>query len=127
MQSRPDRRMPVIPEALRLANEARLREPLDVLNKLGRRAHVAALWREDHRARGRWVYLERMLPEAFDYDDIIARYGGGAYRLRLFGAWDRSRRCERYLTQVTFWIDERYPPTPTTLARLAARSLGARV
>ncbi len=99
MQTRPDRRRPVIPEALRIANEARLREPLDVLNKLGRRAQVAALWREDHRARGRWVYLERMPPEAFDYDEIIARYGGGAYRLRLFGAWDRGRRCERYLTR----------------------------
>ena len=46
------------------------------------------------------------------------RWGGGAYRIRLFGAWDRGRRQEKYITQVAFWIHSGFPPTPGLRARL---------
>jgi len=49
---------------------------------------------------------------------LEARWGGGAYRIRLFGACDRARRQEKYITQVAFWIWEGFPPTPALRARL---------
>ena len=59
-----------------------------------------------------------MLPDEFSYEMVKQRWGGGAYRIRLFGAWDRARRLERYITQVAFWIWEAFPPTPALRARL---------
>src|SRR3989454_8682021 len=47
--------------------------------------------------RSRWIYLGRMQPHEFSYETVKQRWGGGAYRIRLFGAWDRERRQERYI------------------------------
>jgi len=49
---------------------------------------------------------------------VKQQWGGGAYRIRLFGAWDRERRQERYITQVAFWIHQGFPPTLALRARL---------
>jgi hypothetical protein len=113
----PQRKRP-IPEALRLHNEAQRRDPEDVVSDLRRQVRVAVLWRQDERDLDRWVYLERMAPSAFSMEAVKVTYGGGAYRIRLFGVWDRARRQERYLTQVTFWIHRGFPPTRRALVRM---------
>jgi len=107
-----------IPEALRRHNEEQQRDPEDVVNGLGRRIRVVVLWRQRDDDAEQWIYLERMPPDEFSYETVKARWGGGAYRIRLFGAWDRARRQERYITQVAFWIWRGFPPTPALRARL---------
>ena len=107
-----------IPEALRRHNEEQQRDPEQVVNNLGRRVQVVVLWRKRDNDREQWVYLERMQPTEFSYEAVKQRWGGGAYRIRLFGAWDRARRQERYITQVAFWIWSGFPPTPALQARL---------
>lgn len=107
-----------MPEALRRHNEEQQRDPEQVVNNLGRRVRVIVLWRQRDDDPGRWIYLERMPPQEFSLEEVKIRWGGGAYRIRLFGAWDRARRQERYITQVAFWIWKGFPPTPATLARL---------
>ncbi|MGH7548798.1 MAG: hypothetical protein ACREMM_11565 [Gemmatimonadales bacterium] len=67
------------------------------------------------------IYLERMRPDEFSYETVKERWGGGAYRIRLFGAWERPRRQEKYITQVAFWIHRGFPPTPALRARLQRR------
>ena len=107
-----------IPEALRRHNEEQRRDPEDVVNDLGRRVRVIVLWRQQDEDPDKWIYLERMQPSEFSYETVKQRWGGGAYRIRLFGAWDRERRQERYITQVAFWIHQGFPPTPALWARL---------
>ena len=107
-----------IPDALRRHNEEQQRDPQMVLHNLGRRVRVLVLWRQRDDDPERWIYLERMLPGEFSYEMVKLRWGGGAYRIRLFGAWDRARRQERYITQVAFWIWRGFPPTPALRARL---------
>ncbi len=107
-----------IPEALRRHNEQQWRDPEEVVANLGRRVQVVVLWRKRDDDPERWIYLERMLPGEFSYETVKQRWGGGAYRIRLFGAWDRARRQERYLTQVAFWIHRWFPPTRALRARL---------
>ncbi len=107
-----------IPEALRRHNEEQQRDPEDVVNDLGRRVRVVVLWRQRDDDPEQWIYLERMLPGEFSYEMVKQRWGGGAYRIRLFGAWDRARRQERYITQVAFWMWDGFPPTPALRARL---------
>ncbi len=107
-----------IPEALRRHNEEQQRNPEMVVQDLGRRVRVVVLWRQLDDDPERWIYLERMLPDEFSYETVKQRWGGGAYRIRLFGAWDRGRRQEKYITQVAFWIWEGFPPTPALRARL---------
>ncbi len=107
-----------IPEALRRQNEEQQRDPEMVVNNLGRRVRVVVLWRQRDDDPEQWIYLERMLPGEFSYEMVKQRWGGGAYRIRLFGAWDRARRQERYITQVAFWIWSGFPPTPALQARL---------
>jgi hypothetical protein len=109
-----------IPEALRRHNEAQQRDPEDVVRDLGSRVRVIVLWRQRDDDPERWIYLERMLPGEFSYETVKQGWGGGAYRIRLFGAWNRARRQERYITQVTFWIHRGFPPTPALRARLRA-------
>lgn len=110
-----------IPEPLRRHNEEQQRDPEDVVRDFRRRVQIVVLWRQRDDDPERWIYLERMLPGEFSYETVKQRWGGGAYRIRLFGAWDRARRQERYLTQVTFWIYRGFPPTPALLARLRRR------
>ena len=107
-----------VPEALRRHNEEQLRDPEMVVQNLGRRVRVVVLWRQRDDNSGQWVYLERMPPEEFSYEIVKNRWGGGAYRIRLFGAWDRARRQERYIAQVAFWIWKGFPPTEALLERL---------
>jgi hypothetical protein len=107
-----------IPEALRRHNEEQQRDPEEVVSRLGRRVRVVVLWRQRDDDPERWIYLERMPPEEFSMEEVKVRWGGGAYRIRLFGAWDRSRRQEHYITQVAFWIYRGFPPTPALQALL---------
>lgn len=109
---------PEIPEALRRHNEEQLRDPEDVLSNLGRRVRVVVLWRQRDDDPERWIYLERIEPHEFSLETVKLRWGGGAYRIRLFGRWNRARRQEKYITQVAFWIYRGFPPTPGLRARL---------
>ncbi len=79
-----------IPEALRRQNEEQQRDPEMVVNNLGRRVRVVVLWRQRDDDAEQWVYLERMQPSEFSYETVKQRWGGGAYRIRLFGAWNRA-------------------------------------
>lgn len=107
-----------IPEALRRHNEEQRRDPEDVVQNLFRRVRVVVLWRQRDDDPEQWIYLERMQPHEFSYETVKVRWGGGAYRIRLFGAWNRSRRQERYITQVAFWIHRGFPATAALRARL---------
>lgn len=112
------KRVQEIPEALRLHNEEQLRDPQFVVQDLTRRTRVVVLWRQHDDDPEAWIYLERMLPANFSLEAVKNRWGGGAYRIRLFGAWDPRRRQERYITQVAFWIFRGFPPTAALRARL---------
>ena len=81
-------------------------------------ARVVAIWRNDEAHRGRWVYLERMYAQEFSLDEVIQRYGGGEYRAKILGRWDRERRREEYLTQIPFAIDPCIPPTAAAVAKM---------
>ncbi len=107
-----------LPEALRRHNEEQQRDPEQVVNDLGSRVRVVVLWRQRDDDPERWIYLERMPPDEFSYETVKQRWGGGAYRIRLFGTWERTRRQEKYITQVAFWIWQGFPPTPALQARL---------
>jgi len=107
-----------IPEALLRHNAEQRRDPEEVVSDLGSRIQVVVLWRQHDDDAKQWLYLERMLPGQFSYERVKQRWGGGAYRIRLFGAWIRARRQERYVTQVTFWIYRGFPPTQALRARL---------
>jgi hypothetical protein len=111
-----------MPEALRRHNEEQQRDPELVVNNLGKHVRVVVLWRRRDDDPERWIYLERLLPEDFTLETVKDRWGGGAYRIRLFGAWDRARRRERYITQVAFWIWRGFPPTAATLAHMKTDS-----
>jgi hypothetical protein len=112
-----------VPEALRRHNAEQRRDPEMVIQNLDRRVRVVVLWRQRDDDPERWIYLERMHPGEFSYETVKIRWGGGAYRIRLFGEWERTRRQEKYLTQVAFWIHSGFPPTPAFEARLGlARS-----
>ena len=106
------------PEALRRHNEAQLRDPEVVVSQLRRRGRVVVLWRRREDDRERWIYLERMAPDEFSLESVKNRWGGGAYRIRLFGSWDRARRQETYLAQVAFWIWKGFPPTAALQDRI---------
>ena len=107
-----------IPEALRRHNEEQRRDPEEVVSDLGWRVRAVVLWRQRDDDSGRWIYLERMEPHEFSLETVKLRWGGGAYRIRLFGAWNRARRQEKYITQVAFWIYRGFPPTAALRARL---------
>lgn len=113
-----DKAVKHVPEALLQHNAEQLRDPELVVQNLGRRVQVVVLWRQLDESNKQWVYLERMPPEEFSYEAVKSRWGGGAYRIRLFGVWDRTRRQEKYITQVAFWIWKGFPATPALQARL---------
>src|SRR5438093_2407622 len=107
-----------IPDALRRHNEEQQRDPQMVVQNLGRHVRVVVLWRQRDDDPERWIYLERMQPTEFSYETVKQRWGGGAYRIRLFGAWERARRREKYITQVAFWIHRGFRPTAALRTRL---------
>ena len=111
-----------VPEALRRHNEEQQRIPEEVVSDLRRHIRVVVLWRQRDDDPENWIYLERMAPGEFSQEIVKQRWGGGAYRIRLFGAWDRARRQERYITQVAFWIWRGFPPTPALMARFRGRN-----
>ena len=113
------RSVETMPEALRRHNEEQQRDPEDVVRSLGRRVRVVVPWRERDGDPERWIYLERMEPHEFSLETLKLRWGGGAYRIRLFGTWDRARRQEKYITQVAFWIWRGFPSTPALRGRLS--------
>jgi len=81
-------------------------------------ARMVAVWRRDDARPERWVYLERMYAQEFSLDEVIQRYGGGEYRAKILGRWDRERRREEYLTQIPFAIDPCIPPTAAVVAKM---------
>jgi len=81
-------------------------------------ARMVAVWRRDDARPERWVYLERMYAQEFSLDEVIQRYGGGEYRAKILGRWDRERRREEYLTQIPFAIDPCIPPTAAAVAKM---------
>lgn len=79
----------------------------EILSGYGPRARVVQLWRQLDERPNEWTYLGRLLPEQCEIELIAQRFGGGWYRAKIFGAWDRERRREEYFEQVSFGIDRR--------------------
>ena len=92
--------------------------PEIVIAHLRPHARMVAVWRRDDARPERWVYLERMYAQEFSLDEVIQRYGGGEYRAKILGRWDRERRREEYLTQIPFAIDPCIPPTAAAVAKM---------
>lgn len=91
----------------------------EILYGYGPRARVVQLWRQVDGTRDEWTYLGRLRPEQCEIELIVERFGGGWYRAKIFGAWDRERRREEYFEQVAFGIDQQYwPMTPETRERI---------
>ena len=90
-----------------------------IVREYGPRVRVVQLWRRLDRRRNVWTYLGRVPPESCEFELIGRRFGGGEYRAKLLGTWNRERRQEEYLEQVTFAIDEQYwPMTAETRERI---------
>jgi hypothetical protein len=85
----------------------------EVLNGYGPRACVVQLWRQVDGIPNRWTYLGRLRPEQCQIELIARRFGGGWYRAKIFGPWDREQRREEYLEQVAFGIDQQWWPMTT--------------
>ena len=81
-----------------------------ILHGYGPRARVVQLWRQLAGDRDVWTYLGRLQPEQCEIEMIGHRFGGGSYRAKILGAWDRERRQEEYLEQVTFRLADQYWP-----------------
>ena len=82
----------------------------EVLHGYGPRARVVQIWRQLDAKRDVWTYLGRLPPEQCEVEMIADRFGGGLYRAKIFGAWDRERRREEYFEQVAFVIDQQWWP-----------------
>ena len=80
----------------------------EVLHGYGPRARVVQIWRQLDAKRDVWTYLGRLPPEQCEVEMIADRFGGGWYRAKILGAWDRERRREEYFDQVAFGIDEQW-------------------
>jgi hypothetical protein len=91
----------------------------EILWGYGARARVVQLWRRLDPTRNEWTYIGRVPPELCDIEPIGKRFGGGRYRAKIFGAWDRERRREEHFEQVAFGIDQQcWPMTAETRARI---------
>ncbi len=88
-----------------------------IVTGYGPLARVIQLWRLASGPNGRWIYLARIMPEQCTIEYIAHRFGGGDYRAKILGEWDRQRRCELYFERVSFAIDDFFPVTAETLAR----------
>lgn len=81
------------------------REDIDqILSRFGARARVVALWRRSDGQSNEWLYLGRLSPQECELELLHRRFGGGWYRAKIYGAWERVRRREEYLRQVSFGI-----------------------
>ena len=90
-----------------------------VLEHYGNRAQVVQLWWHNG-ARSPWVYIGRLrlddyrpFSEFLFMELVQSRFGGGWYRAKIYGQWDRRSRREEYLEQVSFGIGG--VPTAETL------------
>jgi hypothetical protein len=94
-----------------------------ILEGYGSRARVVQIWRQVDGTDDQWTYMGRITPDECEIELIGARFGGGWYRARIFGGWDRDRRQEEYLEQVTFGLDEyAWPMTAETLGKIRAHA-----
>jgi len=91
----------------------------EVLWGYGSQARVVQLWRQRDGKPDEWTYLGRLRPEESEIELIAKRFGGGWYRAKIFGAWDRERRREQYFEQVAFGINQKWwPMTAETRDRI---------
>src|SRR6266513_2358809 len=91
----------------------------EILHGYGPRARVVQLWRQLDAKRDPWTCLGRLQPEECEIELIANRFGGGWYRAKILGAWDRERRREEYFEQVAFGIDQQWwPMTDETRDRI---------
>jgi hypothetical protein len=91
----------------------------EILGGYGPRARVVQLWRQVDGTRDQWTYLGRFAPEQCQIELVAQRFGGGWYRGKIFGVWNRELRREEYFEQVSFGIDDRaWPVTAETLERI---------
>ena len=95
-------------------------DELDViLHGYGPRARVVQLWRQLDGKPNVWTYLGRLDPAECEDVMIGRRFGGGSYRAKILGAWDRERRREEYFEQVSFAFDQQaFPMTAETRERI---------
>jgi len=95
-------------------------DELDViLHGYGPRARVVQLWRQLDSKPDVWTYLGRLDPAECEDVMIGHRFGGGSYRAKIFGAWDRERRREEYFEQVSLAFDQQaFPMTAETRDRI---------
>ena len=93
----------------------------EILAGYGSRAQVVQLWRRLEGTHDQWIYLGRLSPREVGFDLVARRFGGGRYRAKILGSWDRVKRREEYFEQVHFGIaKEGWPITDETRARIAA-------
>ena len=91
----------------------------EILSGYGPRVRIVVLWRQLDRKQDVWTYLGRLQPEQCEIEMIGDRFGGGWYRAKILGAWDRERRREEYFEQVAFGIDQQWwPMTAETRERI---------
>ncbi len=91
----------------------------EILHGYGPRARVVQLWRQLNGKGDDWTYLGRLQPEQCEIELIADRFGGGWYRAKIRGDWDRERRREEYFEQVAFGIDQHWwPMTAETRERI---------
>ena len=95
-------------------------DELDViLHGYGPRARVVQLWRQLDGKPDVWTYLGRLDPAECEDVMIGHRFGGGSYRAKILGAWDRERRREEYFEQVSLAFDQQaFPMTAETRDRI---------
>ena len=98
----------------------------EILAGYGSRAQVVQLWRRLEGTPDRWIHLGRLSPSEVGFDIVARRFGGGRYRAKILGRWDRVKRREEYFEQVHFGIaKEGWPITDETRARIAAHLASA--
>ena len=90
-----------------------------ILHGYGPLARVVQLWRQLDHKQDVWTYLGRLQPEESEIEMIGHRFGGGCYRAKILGAWNRETRREQYFEQVAFALDEQaWPMTAETRDRI---------
>ncbi len=90
----------------------------EILPGYGPRARVVQLWRQLEGKQDVWTYLGRLRPEECEIEMIGHRFGGGWYRAKILGAWNRETRREEYFEQVSFGLDQWWPMTAETRDRI---------
>lgn len=66
----------------------------EILCGYGPRACVVQLWRQVDGIPNKWTHLGRFWPEQCEIASIAKGFGGGWYRAKILGPWDREQRCQ---------------------------------